>query len=207
MEKRLKAWIRDIKENHAKIGMVIIFLVTAVILNYIAGTYTTYTANVKEVPDIILDRLPVIDASFLFVWLYIAINAAFLLYPFIFKPNKIHYYVGIGSLFIVIRAFFVTLTHLKSPANEVQVKFPWIADNLLFSNDLFFSGHVGLPFLGFLVFRRDNKLLSNFLLIFSIIMAITVLVMHKHYSIDVFAAFFITYSIYKIGEKVFKVKE
>lgn len=203
MGRRLRAWTKDIKENRAKIGLVIIFLVTAVILNYIAGTYTTERANVREVPDLILDILPAINAGFIFVWLYIAMNIVFILYPFIFKPGKIHHYLGSFSLFIVIRAFFVTLTHLKTPTNAINVTFPWITDKLLFSNDLFFSGHVGLPFLGFLIFRKDNKLLSNLFLISSVIMAVTVLVMHQHYSIDVFAAFFITYTIYKIGNKLF----
>jgi hypothetical protein len=32
----------------------------------------------------------------------------------------------------------------------------------------------------------------------------TALLAHLHYSIDVFAAFFITYSIYHIGIKLFK---
>ena len=35
-------------------------------------------------------------------------------------------------------------------------------------------------------------------------MAITVLGMHQHYSIDVFAAFFITYGVYKMGGWVIK---
>jgi len=200
---RIKAWKKDVKENKGKILLTVLFVITAVILNYVAGTYTSEEANVREVPDIILDRLPVINAGFLFVWLYIAINIIFILYPFIFKPSSIHRYLGSFSLFIAVRAFFVTLTHLKTPANAVQVSFPWITDKMLFSNDLFFSGHVGLPFLGFLIFRKDNKILSYFMLASSIILAITVLVMHQHYSIDVFAAFFITYAIYKIGNRLF----
>lgn len=201
---RLKEWEKEIKDNKAKIFLAIILVLIAIVLNQIAGTYTTEKAKVTEVPDILLDRLPVIDAGFLFVWLYIVINAVFVFYPFIFKPNSIHRYLGSYSLFIAIRAFFTTLTHLKTPANAVHVEFPWLAENLLFSNDLFFSGHAGLPFLGFLIFRKDNKILSYFMLASSIILTITVLIMHQHYSIDVFAAFFITYGIYKIGKWLFR---
>ncbi len=71
-----------------------------------------------------------------------------------------------------------------------------------FKNDLFFSGHTAVPFLGFLLFK--NRKVKYTFLGASIIMAITVLLMHVHYSIDVFSAFFITYGTFKIGEWLFK---
>jgi hypothetical protein len=40
----------------------------------------------------------------------------------------------------------------------------------------------------------------------SIILASTVLLMHVHYSIDVAAAYFITYGVYVLGNKMFKQK-
>jgi hypothetical protein len=38
------------------------------------------------------------------------------------------------------------------------------------------------------------------MLVSSIILAITVLLMHVHYSIDVLSAYFITYGVYKLSE-------
>jgi hypothetical protein len=58
-----------------------------------------------------------------------------------------------------------------------------------------------VPFLGFLLFREDN--IRYFFLFFSFFMGAVVLLMHVHYSIDVFSAFFITYGTHKVGEKFF----
>jgi hypothetical protein len=49
----------------------------------------------------------------------------------------------------------------------------------------------------------DNKVLRTSFVALSIIFAAVVLMGHLHYSIDVLAAFFITYAIYGIAEKAF----
>jgi membrane-associated phospholipid phosphatase len=104
---------------------------------------------------------------------------------------------------VMVRSFFITLTHLKIPADAIIVEFPKIYDFVAFNNDLFFSGHTAIAFLGFLLFIKQ-KTLRIFFLISTVVMAITVLFMHVHYSIDVFASLFITYGSYKIGEMFFK---
>jgi membrane-associated phospholipid phosphatase len=43
-----------------------------------------------------------------------------------------------------------------------------------------------------------------FFLGFSVLMAITVLLGHLHYSIDVFAAFFIAHGVFVVAKKIFK---
>jgi membrane-associated phospholipid phosphatase len=88
-------------------------------------------------------------------------------------------------------------THLQTPSDAITADFPWIFQNLNFQNDLFFSGHTAIPFLGFFLFRRSP--LRYVFLVGSLVMAFVVLAMHLHYSIDVFSAFFITYCSYRIG--------
>jgi len=67
---------------------------------------------------------------------------------------------------------------------------------------MFFSGHVAIKLLNYLLFY--DKRVKYFFLISSITMAITVLLTHQHYSIDVFSAFFIAYGSYKIGDYFLK---
>jgi hypothetical protein len=69
-------------------------------------------------------------------------------------------------------------------------------------NDLFFSGHTGLPFLIALIFW-DHVYVRTLFLSSSVVFGVIVLLSHLHYSIDVFSAFFITYSIYHISLKLF----
>ena len=72
-----------------------------------------------------------------------------------------------------------------------------------FGGDLFFSGHTGLPFLMALIFWNNKYLRYSFFAL-SFIFAATVLLGHLHYSIDVLAAFFITYTIFHIAIFIFK---
>ena len=74
---------------------------------------------------------------------------------------------------------------------------------LTFGGDLFFSGHTGMPFLLALIFWRDKWARYIFIL-FSVVFAVTVLLSHMHYTIDVASAFFITFTIYHIAEHLFK---
>ncbi len=70
-------------------------------------------------------------------------------------------------------------------------------------DDLFFSGHVGLTFLMALLLW-DVPVLRYIYLAISVMFAGVVLLGHLHYSIDVFAAYFITYTIFILATRLFK---
>jgi membrane-associated phospholipid phosphatase len=73
----------------------------------------------------------------------------------------------------------------------------------MFGGDLFFSGHTGLPFLIALIYW-DHKTYRIIFITLAAIFGSVALMGHLHYSIDVFAAFFITYAIYHIAMQIFK---
>jgi hypothetical protein len=194
-------WKYELKKHKYLIALSLLFFAIATILTYLAGIYVSNTQG-SAVQDLILDHLPVVDLSFIFVFGEIAIIAAIFLYPLFFNVKELHKAASQLSLLILVRAIFICFTHLQAPAGAVSLSYPWPFTLLDFRNDLFFSGHTAIPFLGFLVFK--NSRIRWVFLAASIVMAITVLLMHVHYSIDVLSAFFITYGTYKIGEWFFK---
>lgn len=198
--KRLQLWRKEFIEHKYEILVSFLFLIIAVILDYISGTYVTKAGDAIAT-DIILDRIPSIDLSYLFFYGYAVVIGVLLLYPLFFHIKKFHIVISQFSLLILIRSFFITLTHLKTPADAIVVHSPYLSDILLFHNDLFFSDHTAVPFLAFLLFRRTK--LGIFFLVSTIILALTVLFMHLHYSIDVFAAFFIAYGSYRLCNRFF----
>lgn len=105
------------------------------------------------------------------------------------------------ALFIIIRAMFVSLTHIGPYPLKLTLE-SGMLNFITQGNDLFFSGHTGLPFLIALIFW-DHLYLRILFLVSSVIFGAIVLLSHLHYSIDVFAAFFITYTIYHIALKFF----
>jgi hypothetical protein len=193
-------WKIDVLENKHKFFVAIILLAVSMFLNYESGNYTSSMQG-GYVRDVILEHIKPINLKPIFVWGYISVLFVFFFYPLLFKPGKVHRPIVMFSLLIFVRSIFICMTHLVTPPDAITADFPWIFSNLRFKNDLFFSGHTAVPFLGFLIY--ENKKIKYFMLASSIILGATVLLMHQHYSIDVFAAFFITYGVYKIGEKIF----
>ena len=172
----------------------IIFII-ATSIHYVSGTYVSVT-NTNNVPDLILDHIGPINVGFFYVYGYIILFAALFMYPGFFHIRTFHVVITQFSLLIVLRAVFVAFTHLGTPPDAIPVSFPWIFRGLHFENDMFFSGHTAIPFLGFLLFKGPIR---YFFLGGSIFMGAVVLLIHVHYSIDVLAAFFMTYCSYKMG--------
>ncbi len=196
---KISDWRKEIWVHKHLIFYSLVFLAITLVLYSFAGKYVAKTVGVSA-PDLILDNIPTLDLDFIFVYGIVVIVALLFIYPLFFRVKELHKVISHFSLLVMVRSAFITFTHLKIPLNALQFKIPYILSFLDFQNDLFFSGHTALPFLGFLLFK--NKIRYLFL-VTSIIMAVTVLFMHIHYTIDVLSAYFITYGTFKIGEWFF----
>jgi hypothetical protein len=196
---RLRVWALEVLACKTLIAVSLACIAVGLTLDYVCGMYVHTMAGVK-VPDLLLDLFPAVDVSFLFIYGYVSLIAAMFLYPIIFRMRMIHVVAFQFSLLLVIRSLFMIFTHLETPAGAISVNYPFFFRSLYFENDMFFSGHTAMTFLGFYVFRRSW--LRYVFLIGSITMAVVVLAMHVHYSIDVLAAFFMTYGSYRIGHTV-----
>lgn len=191
-----KYWKIEFSKHSWLIFASLLLVLVAAFFDYYSGVYVT-SINGSSVPDLILDHIGPYDLTYLYSYGYLIVMSLFFFYPLLFHITQLHKFLTQFSLLVSLRSFFMILTHLENPINAVHVSFPWIFQTLAFQNDLFFSGHTAIPFLGFLLIKTKFR---YFFLISSIIMGSCVLLMHRHYSIDVFAAFFITYGSYKIGE-------
>jgi len=74
------------------------------------------------------------------------------------------------------------------------------AAGIYLTKDLFFSGHIATTFLLYLFSRRFGKPSRVFLGLNLFTLAV-VLLAHLHYTIDIIAAYAITYGIYRVSER------
>lgn len=145
--------------------------------------------NSPTLRDALLENLPFFKESFLFsvfgiiVWLFL------LLYHFTI-PQKLPFLLFSFAVFFTLRSCFISLTHMGPPSIGVLNQ-SFLSFNA-YNSDLFFSGHTGFPF--FLACLTSDKKMKYFCFGLSIVMGIGVLLFRLHYSIDVFAAFFIAHS-------------
>lgn len=177
------------------------FLVISLGVNYYANLYASISVS-NIATDIILDNLPVMDMSFIFIYgalVFIIILAALLIY----EPKHLPFVLKSIALFLLVRSFFMILTHLAPP---ISASDGYGIDELRIvssGDDLFFSAHTGLPFMLALIYWRRG-FWKWFFLVSTFVGASSVLLGHLHYSIDVFSAFFIAYGIYQIALYMFK---
>ncbi len=176
-------------------------LVVSLFVSFYAGVYATRVAS-QPVTDIILSNIRVFDVDGIFIygpwvlWIFVATIV-------ITRPYRIPFIVKSIALFVLIRSVFITLTHIGPFPNADIVTNTKLISDFTSGGDLFFSAHTGLPFLMALVFW-NHKFFRYLFIATSVFFGIVVLLGHLHYSIDVLAAFFITYSIYHISEVFFK---
>ncbi len=193
-----KDWKVEISEYKYLILISIACLILSAIMSIFASTYVD-RIHVVAVPDLILDNIPAINLNILFSYSFVTLLVLLTVYSIVFRVKEFHKVALLFSLLVLTRSMFITLTHLGAPPEALLGgNAPGIYELFNFRNDLFFSGHAAMPFMAFLIFRKE--LIGKIFLILTVILSATVLLMHIHYSIDVFSAFFITYGVYKFGE-------
>ncbi len=177
----------------------ILFIASCVSYFY-SSIYATEKAS-NYVTDIVLSNTRVFDVDGAFIYGPVVLWTLVLIL-LVNDPKKIPFTLKAVSLFILIRSVFVSITHLGPFPTQVDIGPLNFLTVLMAGGDYFFSGHTGLPYLLALLFW-DNLFLRVLFFISSIFFGAVVLLGHLHYSIDVLAAFFITYTIYHLAEIFF----
>lgn len=173
--------------------------------------YVDGLTDVRPVGDLLLSFIPAADLHILYVYGIFAVMLFLLFYVIVYRPDILPFGLKFFAAVFIVRAVFISLTHLGPPEGffitAIAPDFSfWPVEHMMHSNDLFFSGHVSYPFMAALLFKNTGKLFYFFLAA-SVLMAVTVLVMRIHYSIDVFAAYFIVYGMYDVVKRIFGPKD
>ena len=177
-----------------------LFFAFSLMISQEATEFATQKAG-SSVQDLILSNIRVFNVDFI-VNEGAMIFCLFMLAIVIFEPKRAPFILKSSAFFVLVRSVAITLTHIGQFPQRSYIDQAAIFGPLNMGADLFFSGHAGLPFLMALIFW-EHKLIRTICLTASAVFAVSVLLGHLHYSIDVFAAYFITYSIFVISQKFF----
>ena len=188
------------KEFRVSLLSGVAFFILSLIISHLSTGYANIRAS-NYVTDIILDNIPAFDVDGILNY-GVMVYSLLVIYFVISEPKRTPFALKSLAIFVVIRSAFVTLTHLGPLPDQTPVNPADLLSKLILGSDYFFSGHTGMPFLIALVFWKQ-KIIRNISIFASLLFGTCVLLGHLHYSIDVFAAFFITYGIYHISRYLF----
>src|SRR6202171_38668 len=137
-----RAYVRSVCEGA-------VFLAASTIAIIAAVTYATVHAS-NYVTDLVLRRLGPCNVRSLCIcgtFTAFAIPASLLAW----RPNRLPFALKAMALFLLVRAVFVTLTHMAPSPVDPEKPAPFF-NSIFYGSDLFFSGHTGLPVLVALAF-------------------------------------------------------
>jgi len=190
-----------LKSRYFYIGLITLFagiglnVVSQIYLNNLFVRGTVF----PSLSDMVLDQLPVLDASLVYDVACIAVFFIVMVYIIRRKDyGRIPYFLLLTGLFYIIRGIFVTLTPLGNPPG-FDGSNPLFNGFCVYEFGVYPSGHVGNSFLLLLlVNNRIYRYLIGLCLVFIIL---ALFYSHCHYSIDVFSGILFAYAIKAFGDK------
>ncbi len=178
-------------------------------ISYLLYTRLGWVADQRALPvgsDWVLRHLPVLDVLPVLSWGWFGLHIFAVGAAAAYCPRRLPFLIFTLSVFLTIRAFFVFLSPIGHPVGMLDMgKLDFIFSKIMgawtFNNEFIFSGHTGIPFLFYLFF--ETPWLKRLMLAGSVAMGACVLLSHNHYTVDVLAAYLVSYSIFKLSEKLY----
>lgn len=180
------------------------FILTLVFLIIILIVYSNFLEYIEKrngvsLPDPILNLFNPVDLTWLiFGLIYTSIVIAIL--DLTKEPNLLLLAIQCYSLLVIIRLIVMYITPLNAPAKLILLSDPFVqffGSGKVLTRDLFFSGHTATLFLLFLIVKK--RILKLFFLCSTLVIGISVILQHVHYTVDVLTAPFFSYSAYRIA--------
>ena len=190
-----------LKNRYLYFGLITLFagfglnIITQIYLNnlFIKG------AVFPSLSDMVLDQLPVMDASL--VYDTVCILVFFIVVAYIIHRKdygRIPYFLMLSGIFYILRGIFVVLTPLGNPPG-FDGSNPLFNGFSLYEFGVYPSGHVGNSFL--LLLLVNDRTYRYLLGLCLVLIIVSLFYSHCHYSIDVFSGFLFAYAIKAFGDK------
>lgn len=188
--------------------------VVAGLVLFVLASYAFYAnlgwyADQRALPvssDWLLDRLPQVNLVPLLSWGWLILHAWAAGVALLYYPRKLPFLLFLLGLYLCVRTLFVFLSPIGAPERILDMRdldalFAQVAGTYTFQNEFVFSGHTAIPFLFFLFF--ETRVQKGVMLVGALTMAVSVLLTHNHYSVDVLAAWFMGYAIYALSQALY----
>lgn len=201
-------WFDDLRYNwkrfFSKKRNLLTFCLTICYFLVVTWLFKTNLIELEKIPgvqlhDVLLDRIPSIDVSFLiFLILYAAVfyNYIFLLaYPKILEIFLFFYATA-----LLLRLIMLFIVKFEPPIGMIILYDPILANStyngMNITKDLFFSGHMVAMLCAY--YTIPNKVIRYAFALASVVIAILLMIQHIHYVIDIFGAVIIVNLLYRI---------
>lgn len=193
-----EAWTSKIFRGKLIAGAI---LFTAVLFYYPYFFAAIQKKQGTLINDFVLAYLPSVNLSAtIFSFIYITIIVG------IYRASQSPYLFLLflwSTLFVSIsRIITISFVPLEPPIGLVSlvdpILLPFYGPNSI-TKDLFYSGHTGSVFLVFLILRKKKEKMAA--LIATIVVAVSLLFQHIHYTIDVLSAPLFVYFVFVLAKK------
>jgi len=196
-------WKEFVQEKRNKIELTITLLLLVVVLISLTNFLNFVEARPGVVlSDPILNLFNPIDLTWLtFALIYISLVTAII--TLIKNPKRLLFTIQLYTLMVIVRIAAMYLLPLEPPSTMIILNDPFVeifGTGQTLTKDLFFSGHTATLFILYLV--SEKKSVKFIFLFCTIAVAVSVILQHIHYTIDVFAAVFFTYASYVILKSI-----
>lgn len=189
------AWSRRLFKTQTIATLVFMLFLIAVLSYFFTYIETREGYNLH---DVVLKHIPAFDLSY-FIFLIIYSSAVVGIINLLPKPILFLKAVQTYLIILVLRLVTIYFIPLEAPESIIPLRDPFVEKFFYgeecITKDLFFSGHVATVCL--LYMANPYRTLKKVFAIVVMVVAISILVQHAHYSVDIIAAPFFAWISYK----------